>query len=707
MPDAPPAPTSLPARAAGELGVPTPPPRVPEVPRVPTADVEIVRPTIESVPRLVDPPPAIAVRIDPTTITPPKLDELPAAARRGLEVPRLGELPSPSVPRVTTLEDVVQVANDVPVEDVARNVVPSLDIVDPVVRTAPEFAELSRQADELTFNAGSSTAVPNSAADITARFTYDGPIKIVAEAPAAQIPDEVIGEIFGRGKPVSMETLLPDASNLIQARLGEAAEFVRNYAVDLAKTAYVKATPIQQAAIIKSLDADGLRAFGVDVRFSDRLLGSTVPTLRQTELAVSVPSSQVVRTLSTDLPVGTRINAEQLFEVKRSNEQLTELAKFIGLVPATRKAPLPTSRIEALRRQHPEAANFLRTFGTPVNTAKLRSPDLRVELPSGGTAKVVRDVDTPVVDVPVPANPKDIYQELLQTTEQLRKTDSPAEVAQLEHHLDRLRDALTDVPDLSNPQALAEVHKTLPSDLITTSTEGVQRTQAKLVADALYEEKAKALQEIASQVDEQKVVVSEALDNLVENTPDIGRQTLLENPDFAAVPVDPARVLMAEVGDAVTTNKLTKLVNESTLYHGTKVQDLDLHTIDPVAGGSRNEFGTGIYLTNNRELAEDYAKASIHRNLPALAGREFDEVGTVHQVVPDIKAPIDATVPPSSRIRDAFIDATKNSEFFDPYIKRAYQSWAAKTDKPLSQFWSKMDELTRDFFGKDLPFPEE
>jgi hypothetical protein len=192
------------------------------------------------------------------------------------------------------------------------------------------------------------------------------------------------------------------------------------------------------------------------------------------------------------------------------------------------------------------------------------------------------------------------------------------------------------------------------------------------------------------------------MDELVDDTPDIGRQTLLENPEFSPM----ASTTIRDTPTPNITHPLVSIVNADKFYHGSKVQNLDLGNIDPIAGGSRNEFGPGIYLTNNSKLAEDYAKAGVHRNVPMLDGRTFDEVGSVYEVTTSVKNPVDAALPPPKDVREAFVHAASNAGSIDPYIRKTFNSWAMKADVPLSQFWAKMDELVNEFYGNSTPFPE-
>lgn len=130
----------------------------------------------------------------------------------------------------------------------------------------------------------------------------------------------------------------------------------------------------------------------------------------------------------------------------------------------------------------------------------------------------------------------------------------------------------------------------------------------------------------------------------------------------------------------------------TTYYHGSQVRGLDLTAIDPLKGGSRNELGVGIYLTTNKELAENSAKAMPQNNLPPLAGREFDEIGEVFEVTPQTRNAIDAKAVPNKTVHENFMQAVRQTQPEDVY-KSLRRKLGKEPKHPYNTYYTSLDEV--------------
>lgn len=74
------------------------------------------------------------------------------------------------------------------------------------------------------------------------------------------------------------------------------------------------------------------------------------------------------------------------------------------------------------------------------------------------------------------------------------------------------------------------------------------------------------------------------------------------------------------------------------LYHGTRVDKLDLASVDPVMGATRSEYGTGVWLTRDQGIATAASGRAVPNNTVPLSGREFSDTPTVHELDSSILA---------------------------------------------------------------------
>lgn len=140
-------------------------------------------------------------------------------------------------------------------------------------------------------------------------------------------------------------------------------------------------------------------------------------------------------------------------------------------------------------------------------------------------------------------------------------------------------------------------------------------------------------------------------------------------------------------------------------YHGSKVRNLDLNSIDPIVGSARHELGVGLYLTDNLKHAEDYALATPHRNLPPIEGREFDEIGQVFSATPKVRKPILANELPPKDVHEAFLKTV--AESFDEEVNRAVRKalGVSTPKKSFREYYTTVDSIIAKVAG-NVDFPE-
>jgi hypothetical protein len=73
------------------------------------------------------------------------------------------------------------------------------------------------------------------------------------------------------------------------------------------------------------------------------------------------------------------------------------------------------------------------------------------------------------------------------------------------------------------------------------------------------------------------------------------------------------------------------------LFHGTRVKDLDIPSIDPVGGAAYSELGPGVYMTPDRRVAEVASGSLASEGLPGSKSYLPEGVGEIHttKLTPD------------------------------------------------------------------------
>jgi hypothetical protein len=168
-------------------------------------------------------------------------------------------------------------------------------------------------------------------------------------------------------------------------------------------------------------------------------------------------------------------------------------------------------------------------------------------------------------------------------------------------NLEQLRQIVDDVvPTTDTQQVISEVQQQLPQlDEVTSAV------NESLVAQELRKGVKQSQQDAIRQQ---------------SDTLDVGRNQLDDEllPEISYS--DPLRVELPLIP-----------VKNSKAYHGTRVKDLSIENIDPIAGSARNELGSGVYTYGSKASAAVPAKADAAVNLPDLPGREFGD-GVIHEV---------------------------------------------------------------------------
>lgn len=117
------------------------------------------------------------------------------------------------------------------------------------------------------------------------------------------------------------------------------------------------------------------------------------------------------------------------------------------------------------------------------------------------------------------------------------------------------------------------------------------------------------------------------------DTPDIGRRFSMDAVERPEALLNPKQKLAWDYANV-----------ETSVYHGTRVDNLSLENADPLLGASRSELGVGHYFTTNKNEASRYAIADSAANLPSIEGRNIGQPRVIEAYIDDAKL-ISATVP--------------------------------------------------------------
>lgn len=263
-------------------------------------------------------------------------------------------------------------------------------------------------------------------------------------------------------------------------------------------------------------------------------------------------------------------------------------------------------------------------------------------------------------------------------------------------------------PDLTQDKvALAMYQKDLPNNLVSKSREGVKATNERLITENeiahLSKQSKRAKKDLAAisrQVDDEL----QGLDNV----PDAAPRTLLTDPNADSLeelfiqadrigtkyqtPTKTAEQLAQEVTGESATQKKTRELQakmsaykatkaqvvptptqglEENMYHGSRVENIEYTTVDPVLSEPRGDLGVGIYVSKNVEEATSNAMADVKRNTPPVSDRVYGaaNVSTI-------------SIKPGANLINA--DAKMTAEVADIFVVQAERLLARSPDGDLA-----------------------
>lgn len=164
----------------------------------------------------------------------------------------------------------------------------------------------------------------------------------------------------------------------------------------------------------------------------------------------------------------------------------------------------------------------------------------------------------------------------------------------------------------------------------------------------------------------------------------------------------------ASLSEAKISTQLES-VNQKAWFHGTKKQ------VDNIALGNPSDYTSpshslglsGLSLTDNAEIAANYAKSQPNFDKPITSSAPLQDLGQVIEVKSEVKKTLDYNRKPTNVQRDAFMDAARVAGFSEPVLKKIkYQLYNRPTDLLLYE----IKEAVIDAWQKVHPaeeFPNE
>lgn len=523
---------------------------------------------------------------------------------------------------------------------------------------------------------------------------------------AAQATDEPIDEVTGLSRRVPgmitqsgeqaragarLEDLTVDAPpSLSQLRKGEVP--LRRFAFSKQDTVFdtvtdknvvdapditygfTKGDPIFRTADDLEIEQVAKTPTGIIEEATSQQIKTNVPARQAVDDAVTLPHAVEIEPPKYDFP-STRIDADgttrlltplndvptnplefkyldadDFDAVRRSNSELTELARSQSLVPPSREVPLSSTRLSHLN-----------------------------DLNDGLLSRYGRRLDDVIYQVP----------------------ETTPEVHRALRISDDFADNVLNAPVIKS-DTIKYQRALLPSELHGATGNTLRRVSALAKTANVYDNLASETAELAVKLSQEKQILNEAIQRL-DDIPDVGRRTLLANPEIPR----PTRALAQPLeGVSEEAAQLAKEINAKTYYHGSKA-NLDLTAIDPVQGAARSELGIGIHFTSDQPLAIEYAAAKTTRNLPPVPARQIDARGYVYQVKPKVSNPIDAKAPLPPTVKDQLASAINDSEL-PPLAKTNLKRRLGSKKESLSKFFNDIDDVVgRVFTENNLDYPEQ
>jgi hypothetical protein len=193
------------------------------------------------------------------------------------------------------------------------------------------------------------------------------------------------------------------------------------------------------------------------------------------------------------------------------------------------------------------------------------------------------------------------------------------------------------IEDAVNPNVLTDsvaamdyAKANLPKQSVPQVMDREARDIIALHKDAVDELKytGDALLDVSTQLTDVERNLNIYLKHIDETVPDHGIRPLTDDVPHSPLPELGATDLPPVVG----LNKS----EPGSLYHGTRIQDLTLHTSDPLKGATRSEYGTGIWLTSSQDIALSASGRRVPGNVVPNVKRTFSDGSYIHELPPGV-----------------------------------------------------------------------
>jgi hypothetical protein len=157
----------------------------------------------------------------------------------------------------------------------------------------------------------------------------------------------------------------------------------------------------------------------------------------------------------------------------------------------------------------------------------------------------------------------------------------------------------------------------------------------------------------------------------IDELPDIGVETLVDDVPFSSlIKRDTIQSNILRPDQKFTTVGAPRIGVD--VYHGTRVQDLAVGSVNPLEGAARSEYGTGLWLTNKQDIAVAASGRSVPDNSVPNVTRTFGDNAYVHQVdgtALDAMRIVNASdVPPAKVVNDLLAQLDNNRYVFSDVI---------------------------------------
>jgi hypothetical protein len=282
------------------------------------------------------------------------------------------------------------------------------------------------------------------------------------------------------------------------------------------------------------------------------------------------------------------------------------------------------------------------------------------------------------------------------------KFDVPADVDERAlRAADSLADNVVNSPRIKSDTVRWQ-RANLPRELHGTTDETLDAVSDLAARSQIYKNLAEEHSELLAKFTQEKRLVTQIMKR-VEEMPDVGRRTLLENPPSVNKYTTPLNVY-DETFEALNP-KLADEINQLDFFHGSKA-DVDLTSINPVIGAARSELGSGIHFSSDSGIALEYAGAQTTRNLPSVPTRKINRQGKLYTVKPRVRNPIDANAPLTQEIKDQVARAVNNTDL-PSVAKTQLKRRLGSAKETYEKFMRDADEILEKFYvAEGMDFPE-